>query len=176
MAETRRFKLICGLLYPSDEETMEAWARTQLESLFGSIERISERLPWKFTDYYRSISPDLTKIFYSFAGLRDAADIVEWKRAAIALEAMSSRDGTRRVNADPGYMDPARVVLASTKDSAQRIYISDGIYAEVTMCRKDGRWEKFFYTFPDFRSGAYDEFFDAVKDDWRRDMRRGGIS
>lgn len=175
MEKPRRMKLICGLLYPTGDRETEEWARGRLASELGGIERTSEHWPWRYTDYYKCIAPDLTKVFYSFVGLRDSAEIVKWKRAAIEIEAESSRGAGRRINADPGYADAARVVLASTKDSAQRIYISDGIYAEVTMCRKAGKWEKFFYTFPDFSSGVYDVFFDEVRADWRRDMRRSDI-
>ena len=36
----------------------------------------------------------------------------------------------RRVNLDAGYLCLAKLVLASTKDHAHRIYLRDGIYAE----------------------------------------------
>ena len=39
----------------------------------------------------------------------------------------------RRVNLDVGYICLAKLVLASTKDHAHRIYLSDGIYAEITL-------------------------------------------
>ena len=55
----------------------------------------------------------------------------DWKRAACALEARSRTP--RAVNVDPGYVDGARLVLASTKDHAHRIWLRDGIYAEVTL-------------------------------------------
>jgi hypothetical protein len=96
-----------------------------------------------------------------------------WKRTAIALEAESSAGfpAGRRVNVDPGYLDGARIVLASTKDNAHRIYLRDGIFAEVTMCRGKSGWKSFSYTFPDFASGMYDAFLDEVRMDWRSGVR-----
>ena len=49
----------------------------------------------------------------------------------------------RAVNIDPGYLDGARLVLASTKDHAHRIWLRDGIYAEVTLRFRFGRWQSF---------------------------------
>lgn len=170
-----RVKIITGLLYPSERLDLRDWARERVRLLYGEIERESPLYPFDFTDYYSDIGHSLMRCFFSFKGLRQATDLASWKIAAILLEKESSeREETenRRVNIDPGYLDGARIVLASTKDNAQRIYIRDNIFAEVTIChRKDG-WEKFSYTFPDFKSGRYDDFWDMVRSDWQRDRRK----
>ena len=44
-----------------------------------------------------------------------------------------SIDGKRCINLDPGYLTLAKIVLASTKDYSHRIYLKDGIHAEVTL-------------------------------------------
>lgn len=167
-------KIIAGLLYPTNRPDLKDWVREKVSLLYGEIERESPSYPFDFTDYYRDIAPSLARLFFSFKGLRHPGELVDWKIAAIALEAESSKEGrteNRCVNVDPGYLDGARVVLASTKDNAQRIYIRDDIFAEVTIChRKDG-WEKFSYTFPDFKSGRYDGFWDVVRADWQRDRK-----
>jgi hypothetical protein len=169
-------KLVVGLLYPADSAEILGWTTIRLDEIFGGIERESGPYPFDFTDYYRDISPGLARRFFSFKGLKRPSGLVEWKRMAIALEAESSPafsafPAGRRVNADPGYLDGARIVLASTKDNAHRIYLHDGIFAEVTMCRRKSGWESFSYTFPDFASGIYDAFLDDVRMDWRRDVR-----
>lgn len=166
-----RVKRICGLLYPTASRDLMIRSVQRLAALFGIVERMSDPLPFDFTDYYDDIDPQLSRVFLSFAGLCYAGELADWKRAAIELEAQSACGGGRRINADPGYVDGAKLVLASTKDNAQRIYLRDGIYAELTMCRRRSGWEKFFYTFPDFKSGVYDAFFDAVRADHRRDAR-----
>ncbi len=170
-------KRVVGLLYPRGEPEWRRWTTDRLRDAFGPIERESASFDWIYTDYYRSISPDLARCFFSFEGLCHPYGLPDWKKWTVALEAESGvqgpakDEGNRRVNVDPGYLDGARLVLASTKDNAQRVYLRDDIYAEVTMCRRRTGWEKFFYTFPDFASGVYDTFFDAVRADWRRDVR-----
>lgn len=171
-------KIIAGLLYPTDRPDLKDWAREGVTLLYGEIERESPSYPFDFTNYYHDIAPSLSRCFFSFKGLRHPAALVDWKIAAISLEGGSSkreRTEGRRVNIDPGYLDGARIVLASTKDNAQRIYIRDNIFAEVTICRKRGAWEKFSYTFPDFKSGLYDDFWDIVRADWQRDRRNPSL-
>lgn len=162
-------KLVSGLLYPADAPRLYEWARGELRGLWGEIERESECFDFGFTDYYKDISPRLVRVFFSFKGLRPADGLPGWKMSAVETEARSG--DPRRVNIDPGYIDGARLVLASTKDNAHRVYISGGIFAEVTLCRRKRGWESFSYTFPDFAGGLYDEFLEAVRLDWRRETR-----
>ncbi|MDR0649156.1 MAG: DUF4416 family protein [Synergistaceae bacterium] len=168
--------MVCGLLYPKGEPEWRARARDGLVGAFGAVERESASFAFCYTDYYSDISPELLRCFFSFAGLCHPR-LVRWKRAAIALESESraGRPGrARRINVDPGYLDGARLVLASTKDNAQRVYMADGIFAEVTLCRRKSGWESFSYTFPDFASGIYDAFLETIRQDWRRDIRATG--
>ncbi|MDR1943487.1 MAG: DUF4416 family protein [Synergistaceae bacterium] len=161
-----------GLLFPKGERGLEAWVEGRLGEIFGPIERRSGEFAFDYTDYYKNISPELTRCFFSFSGLRGAQGLADWKRDAICLEAESALgESGRRVNIDPGYLDGAKLALASTKDNAHRIYLRDGIFAETTMCRRKNGWERFSFTFPDFRSGVYDAFLDLVRLDWRRDLR-----
>jgi hypothetical protein len=70
---------------------------------------------------------------------------------------------TRPVNIDPGYITAAKLVLASTKDHAHRIYLGQGIFAEITLMYRHGRWEAHEWTFPDYRRGDYHAFFTQAR-------------
>jgi len=167
-----KVKLITGVLYPDDDrgEGWFAWTLEKLEALWGEQENVSSPVPFTATDYYRDIAPRLMRRFICFEGLAQAAELPDWKRASIGVETESRNP--RIVNIDPGYVDGARLVLASTKDHAHRIYLRDGIFAEVTMRFKFGKWTPFDYTFPDFASGVYDEFLSAARESWLGDKRR----
>jgi hypothetical protein len=54
----------------------------------------------------------------------------EWEAEYAALEIHPE---PRPLNLDPGYITAAKLVLASTKDQGHRIYLRDGIFAEVTL-------------------------------------------
>lgn len=162
-----RVKLITGVLYP-DEPHLE-WVAERLEEIFGSVERTLSGILFDHTDYYREIAPRLFRGFFSFSGLWPAGGLADWKRASCELEKRSGP--TRTVNIDPGYVDGARLVLASTKDHAHRIYLREGIFAEVTLRYSGKAWHPYDHTFPDFASGIYDTFLDAARTDWLRDVK-----
>ena len=165
-----RVKKILALLVPRDEPVIFDETSRMLEDIWGAPERISPRIPFIWTNYYEDISPKLDRIFFSYPSLHYFSDLAEWKRLTVELE--KKTDMPRRVNLDPGTIDGARLVLASTKGQAHRVYLSRGIFCEVTLCRRKGHWENFFYTFPDFKSGAYDEFLETVREDWKKEMQK----
>lgn len=163
---------IAGILHPNDEWLQ--WAVNGLEQNWGSVRRQSETFPFSHTDYYRDIAPELNRTFVSFSGLAGAGDLPDWKIFSCSVE--HSSGPFRRVNIDPGYVNGARLVLASTKDHAHRIFLRDGIFAEVTLRFMKKKWVSFDCTFPDFASGVYDDFLDDARKDWLEETSSlGGV-
>ena len=70
----------------------------------------------------------------------------------------------RVVNLDPGYIGLSKLVLATTKDHAHRIYIQRGIYAEVTLRYIKGAWSPWPWTYPDYAAETYHPFFMRVRE------------
>ncbi|NLB83745.1 MAG: DUF4416 family protein [Synergistaceae bacterium] len=159
-------KLLAGVLYP--DERLWVWTVDALAALWGEPEEVSEPFSFSNTDYYAEIAPVLYRRFLSFSGLRDGGELPEWKLASCAVEEKSRKP--RAVNIDPGYVNGARLVLASTKDHAHRIYLGRGIQAEVTLRYRFRKWQPFDYTFPDFASGQYDSFLSRVRNRWINEM------
>ena len=160
-------KLIAGVLYP--DEKLWIWTKDALAALWGEPEEESAPLLFSsVTDYYADIAPVLYRRFLSFKGLWNAEDLTEWKLTGCGVEKMSGV--TRKVNIDPGYVNGARLVLASTKDHAHRIYLGKGIHAEVTLRYRQKQWMSFDYTFPDFADGRYDAFLSLVRRRWLEEM------
>ncbi len=162
-------KLVTGVLFPSGSAEWLHWAKEKLVETWGPVERESGAFPFDWTDYYHEIAPDLSRVFWSFAGLCGASELRLWKRQAIGVEGASGAQ--RRVNIDPGYVDGARLVLASTKDHAHRIWLGEGIFAELTLCYRKKGWQSFYYTFPDFKSDRYHPFLSQVREDWKREIK-----
>ncbi len=140
------------------------WGRERTIAAWGSIALESPRFSFVETNYYEStMGAGIKKCFWAFEQLRDPADLIDWKLAANDWErqyaATAKHAESRPLNLDPGYMTLAKLVLASTKDHAHRIYLGRGIFAEVTLYFKDGRWQHRDWTFPDYRRADYQQFF-----------------
>ena len=174
MAEARRpdnVKLICGMISAPAQPDLFAEAVEALSQAFGSTDLLSDVMPFDLTDYYEpEMGQPLSRQFVSFAAPVSPDVLVDAKLRTNAIEAdfaerrQGARGPRRPINLDPGLIAPSRLVLASMKDFSHRIYLSRGVYGEVTMMYRKGQWESLPWTFPDFASGRYDTFLTGVRE------------
>ncbi|MFW6457760.1 MAG: DUF4416 family protein [Planctomycetota bacterium] len=160
-------KPFCALL-AGKRRWLENAVRT-LEGHFGEVDLKTEVWPFHYTDYYKSsMGAKLLRQIISFKEIIDPADIVEWKLATNALErqlAQQLPDGPERpLNIDPGYLVASKMVLATAKNYAHRIYLDRGIYAEITLKWSDGEFVPHPWTYPDYRSTEYRNFFRRIRE------------
>lgn len=160
-------KPICGLLSADDDLLRRA--RQMLVRLWGPVEFETPVWPfWQTTYYEREMGKDLKRQFLAFERLVSPEALAQLKRDSNAIEQQIAEECLaleieRPVNIDPGLIDPARLILATTKDRAHRIYVGQGIYAEVTLYWTEGAWHPSAWTYPDYREPAYHEFFSRVR-------------
>lgn len=156
------------------------WARETATAAWGPIALESPSFPFTETDYYRAtMGPGLNKVFFVFEQPFDPAGLVDSKLQSNDWEqdyaTLGRHDETRPLNLDPGYITGAKLILASTKDYAHRIYLERGIYAEVTLHYQDRRWQHHRWTFPDYQRADYQAFFTQARDylrAYKREVRR----
>jgi hypothetical protein len=140
------------------------WTRETAERSWGPVALESERFVFDQTDYYQGeMGEGLRKTFLAFEQLIDPSSLVAIKHQTNQWEAKFAQAApfaeSRPLNLDPGYITSAKFVLASTKDHCHRIYLSDGIYAEMTLYYQRGQWCHRDWTYPDYRTPEYQEFF-----------------
>lgn len=151
--EPQPVKLFVALLSGQPDLFLEA--EKELAALFGPVDSASASLPWSITDYYeKEMGSGLLRRFVSFIPLVSPGEIAPIKLRTQDLEACyqwseGERTG-RRINIDPGYLDRGKIVLASTKGAAHRIYLGSGIYAEATLLYRNGSFAPFPYTYSDY--------------------------
>lgn len=141
-----------------------AWGLHQAEREFGPVAARSDAFDFTETDYYAAeMGAGLKKQFWAFATPIDPGRLAAIKLTTNLWEAEYAGAGLhpepRPLNLDPGYLTLAKLVLASTKDHAHRIYLAEGIYAEVTLSYRSGGWQSFDWTYPDYRRADFHEFF-----------------
>ncbi len=136
----------------------------RLERRFGPSDWTSPQLPFTYTRYYdREMGGPISRCFLSFRELVDPQRLAGIKLETNRLEAELSREGRRRVNLDPGLLSLSRFVLASTKPSAHRIALAEGIHAEVTLIFERGGFRPLEWTYPDYRSPEYLEILNRIR-------------
>jgi hypothetical protein len=168
-------KPFCALL-AGDEDWLDQ-AVALMQRHFDDIDLSTANWPFDYTDYYEpDMGSDLFRRFVSFADLIDPARIVEWKLATNGLETqLATRlnsTANRPVNLDPGYVVASKMVLATAKNFCHRIYLGRGIYAEVTLQWSNGEFLPLEWTYPDYRSKDYREFFRRMRKRYMKQIKR----
>jgi hypothetical protein len=166
-------QLFFGIL-SSDEERLRQ-ALELIEDKYGPIDYRSESFPFDKTDYYEfEMGSPIGRIFIGMEKLIRPDEIVRIKLESNALEEQLSLDGRRKVNLDPGYLDYDKVVLASAKYNGDKVYLDRGIWADLTLRFKNGKFEPYPWSFPDFKTGLYNNVFVHLRNRYK--MRRRILS
>lgn len=139
-----------------------------LRDLFGPVVLTSERFRFDETAYYsQSMGQDLWKQLYAFEGLRPLDALPEYKHQTNRIEeqlaAQSEFSVPRPLNLDPGAVDNGKLILASTKDHAHRMYVGAGIFAEVTLYFKENQWHSWPWTYRDYQRPEVLAFLHATR-------------
>jgi hypothetical protein len=154
-----------------------AWGLREAEREFGAVAAVSDAFDFTETNYYAAEMGDaLKKQFWAFAAPIDPGRLAAIKLTTNLWEAeyagLQMHPEPRPLNLDPGYITLAKLVLASTKDHAHRIYLADGIYAEVTLAFRGGAWQPLDWTYPDYRRADFQAFFTKCRDLLRAAQRQ----
>jgi len=169
--------LLIFAVFSRHDEALQ-WCRARAESQFGPIHFTSEPFSFTFTEYYEpEMGEGITKQFFAFERLWDPADLAAVKLMTNDWEEeyaeQADHEEPRPLNIDPGYISLGKLVLASAKYYTHRIYLRDGIYAEITLFYRGGGWQHHEWTFPDYQSKPYQQFFTKCRN-WLHQQRRSG--
>ena len=144
-------KLITGIIF-HNEDLFSAVLKEMVSS-FGSLDFVSETMPFDFTDYYEEeMGKNLRRRMVSFETLITPERISSIKRLTNGIEASVSASPERReVNIDPGYINAYHLILATTKSAPHRPYLQEGIYADLTLVFQEKNFRALPWTYPDYQ-------------------------
>ncbi|MFN3966517.1 MAG: DUF4416 family protein [Endomicrobiia bacterium] len=157
-------KLIIGEIFSDEKVLIDA--ENELIKNFSEIEFISETIPFDFTDYYEEeMGKNLKRRWISFKKTISPEELSEIKIKTNQIEnsladAISKK---RKINLDPGYITCSNLILASTKNYSHRIYLSKGIFSEVTLIYQQGTFHPLQWTYPDYKIEIAIDFFKKVR-------------
>jgi hypothetical protein len=160
----------------SRHDSALAWARERLQARYGPLALASPPFDFHQTSYYEAtMGPGLRKQFLAFHNLLPPEQLPDVKHSTNSLEkelaAAWEYAESRPLNLDPGLIFLGKFVLATTKDQQHRLYLRDGIFAEVTLRYQDKAFEPWPWTYADYREEAVRAFLKECRAEYRRRLR-----
>jgi hypothetical protein len=166
-------KLFIGIL--SSDKILLKDVEILLVKRCGKVDIRSEIFPFDFTDYYKKdMGTNISRQFLCFKELINPEELSAIKIWTNELEDEIKRnrksDVARPINLDPGYITHCNLILASAKDYYHRIHLQNGIYAEVTLFYQHEVFKNLPWTYPDFQTEEYKNFFLKVRTLYAKDI------
>ena len=172
-------KLVIACLYGASRTFADV--RRLVETRFGPVDDVLPAREFTFSSYYEpEMGPGLMRTLFSFESLVDPSTLASYKQAANSIEqeipgspgGHADAQPGRTINLDPGLLSLSRVILATTKASAHRVPLRDGLFAEITLIYRHGRYRPLEWTYPDYRSDAFVEWLARVRATYHEQLRR----
>ncbi len=164
----------------SKNESALDWLWQRVASQLSPIELLSPCFPFTESMYYRtSMGDPLKKQVAILSDWYDPAELATHKllshRWETEFASEMESDVERPLNIDPGYMSMTKLVLASTKNREHRLYLRDGIYAEVTLAFRNQQWVPFPWTYPDYQRDDFRVFFHECRKHLAKEVASYGL-
>lgn len=165
----------CGIT--ARDPANRQWAIDRLSNLWGPVTVRSHGLPFDAGGYYRDqMGDDLQQELVAFGEPVAPDGLADWKHETNDLESVAAQQKIdtvgRPINLDCGYITEAKFVLATTKNRSHRIYLRDGIFAEITLTYIGGRWRENKQTYPNYRTDDVANFADQCRQCLRRHLKK----
>jgi hypothetical protein len=143
-----------------------------LKSNWGEVDFEGVDYPFDMTDYYESeMGGDLKRRLVSFRTLVSPDSLSSAKHICNGIEDGLTGDRGRVINLDIGYVDHNKIILASFKGAGQKIYLNNGVWADMVARYRGGHYWPFEWTFPDFRDGRYDRELLQIRQIYLKQLR-----
>ncbi len=162
-------KLVIGMLLK--ERAVFAELAARFADRFSPPDLVSPWFPFEYTSYYeQEMGAPLWRRVLAFSGLVAQDGLAQIKLETNAIEQDYRTGGRRRVNIDPGYLLLERFVLATGKNFSHRIYIGQGIYADLTLVYRHGGYHPLPWTYPDYADAPLSGFLKCVRRKYAADL------
>lgn len=164
-------RLVVSVLTPN--KLAADTARHDMSAELGPLDEEIGPLAFDFTRYYeREMGPGILRWLWIFANLVDRGDLARIKLLTNRIESSYSIDGKRKFNFDPGLLTLENFVLATGKNRAERIYLGQGIFADLTLVFREGTYHPLPWTYPDYADARLIDLLNKVREVYKCTLRR----
>lgn len=130
-----------------------------LEKKWGRGIYLSRWFDFSHTDYYNhEMGENLKRRLVLFRQSVNQEKTKEIKKIAWQLEKKYSVHGRRIVNLDPGLLTSDKFILLTGKNYSHRIYLGEGVFADLTLVYRNGSFGDFDWTYGDYKDETLKDY------------------
>ena len=163
----QKVKLVISIIYQN--KALCEKVVPMLETQFSPLDFKSEVYSFSsFSVYYdEEMGNNLQRIFVTFSDLVSQDALAHIKSKTDLLEREFIQKGRRTINIDPGILTLKNFVLATHKDYTHRIYLHDGVYADLTLVYTNRSFQSLPWTYPDYGSPTLIQLFNTLRENYK---------
>ena len=159
-------QLIVSIIYSHIDAVVDALKL--LEKQFGRVRCETVDIPYSCSDRYEEeMGPKLVRRLFSFEKKVERDSLPEIKSVCRKIERqLSDQVGDyffRAANLDPGILTPDNLVMASNREYNHRIYLADGVFADIQLIWAHGQFTRLPWTNHDFCEDEVVDFLLRVR-------------
>ncbi len=164
--EAQPVYFFASILYRKDLRQQELLKQIFEAKLKGPIISFHHSF-FPMKNYYSSEmgnEQQLERVFFVSLQKENREKIVELKKWTHERELSTSVDNNKRVeNWDIGFVSKEQMALATHKGFSHRIYLSQGVYLDLTYINQEEGFKTLSWTYPDYSHPEILEFFNYVR-------------
>lgn len=160
--------LFASVIWNVDEFDISLF-QNEWQTLHGELEVFAPEFNPSFDYYQKEMGEDITlkrKIFFSNK-LIERDEIVLVKKWATKFELEHSKNGptklARTINIDPGLLTLENMLLSTGKPFSHRIYLGEGVYADLNYIYRNGSYQTLDWTYPDYAHEEKIQLFNKIR-------------
>lgn len=161
-------KLVFSILYVR-VEILQVVCQKIVEQ-FGEIDKKSAPHAFPYPAFYnQEMGDNISRQFIAMKKLVARGQLVTHKLYTNDLEHEISKvhgQSARLANIDPGHLAAEKFVLATGKNYTHRIYLDQGVFADLTLMFKDGQYRPLPWTYPDYGENPANSFLNALRSEY----------
>jgi len=173
--EPSKVRLFIGVIHSCNGVYMEVI--NLLQKLFGEIISVYGPEEFNHTSYYnKEMGTGLKRSILVFRELIDRGRLAEIKLKTNKIEKdfsdelANDKKIQRKINLDPGMIALENMILASCKGFAHRIYLSGGVYGDLTLIYRGNSYQTLPWTYPDYAQEKTIAFLNSERKKYKEEI------
>lgn len=156
-------KYFYSCLYNTDYFTSDDELLNALAGFVSELNKFEPSFNPLMNYYAKEMGDKLKRVIFFDHSFRERDEIVGLKKKATAVEQKFSKENRRLINIDVGYVAKEHVILATGKPYSHRVYLQEGVYAELVYTYQDKTFKSLPWTYPDYQHEEKIQFFNQFR-------------